>query len=216
MTRVKICGNRDHSDVAHAVAAGADAVGVLVGQRHPSDDFVDVDRARAIFAALPPFVAGVLVTHRDELDAVVELVERSGCSTLQLHAEVEPERADRVRESIAPVKLIALVSVRDDSAVQRARLLAPAADALILDSFDEAAGRVGGTGQSHDWAISARIVAEVESPVVLAGGLEASNVIEAIQAVRPWAVDVNSGVRGPDGMRSEDRLREFLARAQDC
>jgi len=153
--RVKICGNRHRGDGAVATAAGADAVGFIVGATYVSEDAISPAEARALNASLPPFVSGVLVTHLQTTAAHV--------------------------------------------------------DAILLDS--RTPDRIGGTGVTHDWTISREIVRRCPIPVVLAGGLTPENVAEAIAAVRPYGVDVNSGVDGKDGHKEASKVAQFIQRA---
>jgi phosphoribosylanthranilate isomerase len=102
--------------------------------------------------------------------------------------------------------------VVDETAIAHAVEAAQHADAILLDS--RTATRIGGTGKTHDWTISARIVQAVQKPVILAGGLKPENVARAIEAVQPFAVDVNSGVEFPDGRKSPERLEDFISLAK--
>jgi phosphoribosylanthranilate isomerase len=120
----------------------------------------------------------------------------------------------RLRGSLRPRRLIAKVSVEGEEAADRARSLEGIADAILLDSRDRSTDRVGGTGLVHDWSISARIVERISTPIILAGGLNPTNVARAISTVRPWAVDVNSGVEDSSGMKNEDKVRAFVAAAR--
>jgi len=112
------------------------------------------------------------------------------------------------------IKLIRAVQVTGAEAVARARALERQVDAIILDTLDPATGRGGATGKTHDWAISRQIVGAVRAPVILAGGLTPDNVVEAIRAVGPWAVDVHTGIEDPDGTRNLIKLRSFIMRAK--
>jgi phosphoribosylanthranilate isomerase len=99
-------------------------------------------------------------------------------------------------------------------AVARARVLERRADALILDTYDAQTGRGGATGRTHDWTISRQIVDSVRLPVILAGGLTPDNVAEAIAHVRPWGVDVHTGVEGSGGKRDVAKIQAFIANAK--
>jgi phosphoribosylanthranilate isomerase len=211
MVRVKICGIRSVAEARLAERLGADAVGVLVGQMHASADFIEPAEAGRIARSVPPFVSTVLVTHVEEVQELVRLAETVACQVVQLHSDLGPVALGELRRRLAPRKIIGKVSVEDDTAVARAREIAPFVDAIVLDSRDRATGRVGGTGHVHDWSLSARIVAASSVPIILAGGLTPENVAEAIRVVRPWGVDVNSGVKAADGRKDEERVRRFIA-----
>jgi phosphoribosylanthranilate isomerase len=212
--RVKICGIRDYADLTAALDAGADAVGFLVGQLHPSTDFVELSLARQLAQAVPPFVATVLVTHEQDLVAIALFGETVPTQYIQLHSDLSPEQLAIARERLRPRMVIGKVSVEDESSVRRALEISPVVDAVLLDSINRSTGQVGGTGLTHDWTISSQIRRRIDRPVILAGGLNPNNVREAIEAVRPAAVDVNSGVEEQGGRKSIRRATEFVARVR--
>lgn len=209
---MKICGISTIEDARAAAAAGADAIGCLVGLQHPSPDGVAASAARAIFAALPPFVARVLVTHRTSVAEVAALAAEAGPTVVQLHGAFPLEAIPLLRTALPHIAIVKNVHVEGDEALDAAREAAAVSDAVLLDS--KTRDRIGGTGTTHDWTISARIVREVPSPIILAGGLNPENVAEAIARVGPWAVDVNTGTKGPDGRKSHFRIRAFVAAAK--
>jgi phosphoribosylanthranilate isomerase len=209
--RVKICGIRRVEDALAAAAAGADAVGCLVGLDYPSPDRIDPGTARTAFEALPPFVARVLVTHRTALAEVITLMRQTGATVAQLHGEFPLVAISALREALPYAAIVKGVHVTGDEAVAAALAAARVADAVLLDT--KTRGRIGGTGATHDWSISARIVASSPKPVILAGGLTPDNVATAIARVRPYAVDVNSGTRAADGFKDHAKLRAFVAAA---
>ena len=213
MVRVKICGVTSTAEAQLAERHGAHAIGVLVGRTHASLDFIEPDLANAISRSLPPYITGVLVTHVEEPEALARLAGAVSCSVVQLHSDLEVATLRELRTRLSPRKIIGKVSVEGEAAVERAREIAPLVDAIVLDTRDRATDRVGGTGMVHDWSISARIAAGSKVPIILAGGLTPENVAQAIRAVRPWGVDVNSGVESGDGRKDEDRMRRFIAAA---
>jgi phosphoribosylanthranilate isomerase len=210
--RVKICGIRNLEEARMAVSFGADAVGFLCGLNYRTDDELDLRAAQLIMAEIPPFVSSVLVTHKVELDWVAQACRQTGCGVVQLHGDFPLEQIAGLREKIPNVRIIKAVNVVDESAITRAVAAAKHADAVLLDS--RTATRIGGTGHTHDWTISARIVNAVAKPVILAGGLNSENVVKAIAEVRPFAVDVNSGVEFPDGSKSPQKVEQFIAFAK--
>lgn len=214
MVRVKICGIRSVEECRQAVEAGADAIGLLVGQVHASRDFISPQTAIDICRSVGPFIVPVVVTHLEDLQAIAELVRQIPCLAVQLHSDLDPADLARLKPLIEPRTLIGKVSVDGPAALARAESLQDHVDALVLDSIDRATDRVGGTGLVHDWSISAAIVARVRVPVILAGGLTERNVGEAIRQVRPWAVDVNSGVKLADGSKSTESIAGFVAAAK--
>jgi phosphoribosylanthranilate isomerase len=215
MTRVaytKVCGMTRLDDVRAAVEAGVDAIGCLVGLDYDVPDRIEAEAARGIFAFAPPSVARVLVTHRTTIEEVTELVREAGASAVQLHGAFPLDAIPELRRRLPKVSIVSCTHVVDEASVEKALRAAEVADRVLLDS--RTADRIGGTGRIHDWSISARIVERSPKPVILAGGLTPENVAEAIARVRPWGVDVNSGVRGPDGLKSHARIRAFVAAAK--
>jgi phosphoribosylanthranilate isomerase len=211
--RVKICGTTSAEDARLALAAGADALGFLVGLDYPTDDELSPVAARAIVAALPPFVSAVLVTHRTDPAWIGRTAREIGCDTLQIHGALPAEELSALRQHAPWARIVKTIHVEGPAAIAAARQAANFADALLLDTRTPT--RLGGTGRTHDWAVSAEIVRTLSKPVVLAGGLTPENVREAIAKVRPWAVDVNSGVEDGRGRKVLERVRAFVQRARE-
>lgn len=205
MTRAKVCGLTHPDDVELAVAAGADAVGVVVDVDVETPREVSAGRAAELFAAVPPFVTGVVVTMLDEPTAALDLVARTGADAVQLHADLAPAAVAEVAEETTTLAVVAA----DEP--ERARALDGAADALLVDTPSAEGG--GGTGRTHDWPATRRLREAVEIPVVLAGGLTPGNVVEAVAAVEPHAVDVASGVERAPGRKDPEAVRAFVRRA---
>ncbi|AQL43719.1 N-(5'-phosphoribosyl)anthranilate isomerase [Halorientalis sp. IM1011] len=205
MTRAKICGITRESDLDAVVAAGADAVGVTAAVTVDTPREVSVEQAADFAAAVPPFVTSVLVTMPDTVARAVQLVERVEPDAVQLHGNLGPDEIAAVGDRV-PVKTIAAVDVTDPAVGD----YADAADALLVDSVDEQGG--GGTGETHDWERTAELVAELNAPVILAGGLTPENVAEAVDTVEPFAVDVASGVERQGGVKDHDAVRRFVER----
>lgn len=215
--RTKICGIRSEADLHAAVAAGADAIGFISGVTHVSEDALDPHRAAVLSAATPPFVTRVLVTHLEDPAAILELADQVGVDAIQVHGLVPVEVVAQVHAESSGRPILAAVHVTGAEAMDSACALAPHCDAVLLDS--RTADRLGGTGRSHDWSISAAIVramAEFARPVVLAGGLTPVTVAAAIRQVRPYAVDTNSGVEYPSGDKDPGACAAFLTAARSA
>ena len=206
--RVKICGLRSPADLAAALAAGADAVGFILGARHHTEDEVTPALAADLVAALPPFVSSVMVTHLQEAAPILAIARRVAPTTLQLHDTIPAAEIQRLRAALPGTKLIQAIHVVNANAISEALAIEPLVDALLLDS--RTADRIGGTGQPHDWGISRRIVERAAKPVLLAGGLRPDNLASALATVGPAGVDVNSGVENATGQKDPERLRAFL------
>jgi phosphoribosylanthranilate isomerase len=216
ITRVQIAGVSSLDEALAAEQAGADALGFTVRLPTGVHDGLTEAVARGIVAALPPFIATVAITYVDTAREAVDLCRYLGVSALQLHGPFPTQELPLIRAALPHLKLIRAVHVTGPEAIAQARALERRVDALILDTYDAASGRHGATGQTHDWTISRQIVAQVRAPVILAGGLTPDNVAAAIDVVRPWAVDVHSGVEDADGTRNLARLRLFIERAKAC
>ncbi|MEU8900931.1 phosphoribosylanthranilate isomerase [Nocardia sp. NPDC048505] len=209
--RAKICGIRSEGDLRAAVAGGADAVGFICGVTHFSEDALDVEGARRLVGMTPPFVDRVLVTHLAEAGAIVELAERVGVDTIQVHGLVDAGTLRRVKRGAGGRRVLRAVHVTGGEALEVAREAAADCDGVLLDS--RTAERLGGTGETHDWSISARIVAELGCPVILAGGLTPATVRAAVAMVAPFAVDVNSGVEDGRGDKVAAACAAFVRAA---
>ncbi len=217
MVRAKICGIRCDRDLQIAVDAGADAVGFICGVTHASEDALTPGQARRLAGKVPPYVATVLVTHLEDAGEILDLAEHVGVDTIQVHGLVSHETAGEVFRRARGRRIVRAVHVTGPDAAERALANAGVCDGLLLDSRTE--DRLGGTGRTHDWSISRAIadrVAENGPPVILAGGLSPENVGEAIQAVRPFGVDVNSGVEDANGDKDAERCAGFVSRARQA
>ncbi len=211
-TRIKICCLQSADEARLAIAAGADALG-LVATMPSGPGPIDDVRIAAIAAAVPPPVATFLLTSETEAEAIIAHARRCRINALQLVDRVAPAAYSRLRRALPGIKLVQVVHVGGEEAVTDALAAAAHADALLLDSGQPRAAIkvLGGTGRTHDWAISRAIVDRVGCPVFLAGGLRADNVALAIQTVRPFAVDVCTGVRRPDYSLDPAKLQPFVA-----
>ncbi|MFL6516157.1 MAG: phosphoribosylanthranilate isomerase [Chthoniobacterales bacterium] len=212
---VKICGIRREEDALLATSLGADAVGLLVGKRHNSADFISPELAGQIAGTLPPAVHPVLVTHIPDVDQIERFIRVSGITTVQLHSEIAPEMIRELRGRVSGLTLIKVVHIVSSQSLDYPAPFVEFVDGFVLDSINRGTNQVGGTGQIHDWSISRDIVARYRNkPIFLAGGLDPDNVQAAVEFVKPSGVDVNSGTKGHDGFKDPVRLRQFIDRAK--
>jgi len=198
-TRVKICGITSVADGLAAARQGADAIGLIF--HPPSPRRVTLGRAAEIAAGLPPFVARVAVFVNPSPEHVAEVVAACRPSLLQFHGEETPVFC---RSFGIPY----LRAVRVKSGVDLLESLAAYEDAAgwLLDAYRD--DLYGGTGEAFDWNL---IPQRLARPVILSGGLDAQNVGEAVRRVRPWAVDVSSGVESAKGVKDERLIAAFIA-----
>jgi phosphoribosylanthranilate isomerase len=204
MTRTKICGITRVEDALAAAAAGADAIGLVFVAKSPRH--VMPEQAAEIAAALPPFVTRVALFVNPDAAQVEAVLRRARPDALQFHGEEPPAfcrsfgvpylKAARVRPG---VDLLQFAALHAD------------AQGFLLDAWSEAAH--GGTGERFDWAL---IPPDLPRPVILAGGLHPGNVAEAVRAVRPWAVDVSSGVEAAKGIKDAAKIAAFIKEVRDA
>jgi len=210
--RVKICGITREEDLAVAVAAGADAVGFIVGVLS-SPRNLTLERAERLLKQVPVFVDSVVVTVPDSIDSLVKIYDRLRPTAIQIHGE-KPFQASVIREKIRGARLIKSVYVKTGDTAKRARANSKAFDAILLDSFTH--GQYGGTGMVHNWELSRKIKQIIEpTPLILAGGLKPENVKEAILTVQPYAVDVASGVELRPAFKDSEKVLAFVKNAKE-
>lgn len=201
--RVKICGITNLDDALHAAACGADALGLVF---YPaSSRCVTVEAAAAICAGLPPFVTRVGLFVNETPERIRAVVARCGLDAVQLHGDESP--ADCL---LTPLRVIK--GVRPAAGAEPGDWDAYRVSALLVDAA--VPGAYGGTGERADWAVAARLAARRR--VILAGGLTAGNVAAAIAAVRPYAVDVASGVEREPGKKDPEKVAAFIRAAREC
>ena len=213
-TRVKICCMASVEELRLAVDAGADAVGLVAAMPSGPGPIAD-ELAAEIAVAVPPGVTAFLLTSRETAAGIAAHAADVGVSAVQIVRHVERSEHDAIRRLDPRLKIIQVVHVEDGGAVELARWYAETADALLLDSGRPGADELGGTGRAHDWAVSRRIVEAVGRPVFLAGGLNPGNVGEAIRRVRPFGVDVCSGLR-PNGALDQGLLTGLMAASREA
>ncbi|WP_439027119.1 phosphoribosylanthranilate isomerase [Haloarchaeobius sp. DT45] len=209
MTRVKVCGLTREEDVDAAVDAGADALGFVVDVPVDTPREITVKRAAELVARVPPFVTTVLVTMPTRPDEAIELVHEVEPDVLQVHSDLAPGDVAYLRSSVD----VPILKHVDAATPAVARRYADVADAVLVDSVDE--DGAGGTGRTHDWERTRDVLADIDVPVVLAGGLTPENVAEAVATVEPFAVDVASGVEASGGVKDHDAMRRFVVAATE-
>jgi len=199
-TRIKICGLTRLEDAQRAVDLGAAALGFNLYPLSPR--YIEPAAARAIVRRLPPFVTAVGV-FANETDAghVISLAREAGATAVQVHGPGFPP----LHELLSALTLVVAVAVRENFRPEELGKFKPSA--YLLDAFDP--DRLGGTGRTFDW--NAACEAKRYGPIILAGGLTPANVARAVREVRPFAVDVASGVESTPGIKDPAKLRAFFA-----
>jgi len=201
--RVKICGITNLDDARHAAASGADALGFVFYPGSPR--FVDPDQARRIIAELPPLVTAVGLFVNEPAARIREIVEFCGLNAVQLHGDEEPDQC-----CYPPCRVIKALRLRGD--MQDSQFAAYTVSALLLDAF--VPSTFGGTGHRCDWVQAATVASQYR--VILAGGLNPENVAEAVRQVRPYGVDVSSGVEEKPGQKDPEKVARFIRTAKEA
>jgi phosphoribosylanthranilate isomerase len=217
MAAVQIYSMTSVSDAVATADAGADLIGVVVAEPGVVPEAIDESAAREILDAIRPRSRGVALSLADDRDEICAMVDAVHPDVLHIAArEIEPEDCAWIRKRIAPVKLLRAIAVRAGETLTEADAHRECVDYLMLDSGAKGASFAGATGETHDWSISRSVVERSRVPVILAGGLSADNVADAIAFVRPWGVDsfTHTDVPGQRGKKDPARVRAFIAAAR--
>jgi len=203
MVKVKICGITNLDDALHAAACGADALGFVFYAGSPR--FVAPADVAMICAELPPFVSRVGLFVNEAPERIREIAGQCGLDVLQLHGDEPPEVC-----TLPPFRVIK--GVRPRTLADLPALSSYPVSALLVDAA--VPGQYGGTGQRADWHLAREIVARHR--VILAGGLVPANVAEAVREVRPYGVDVSSGVEASPGRKDPEKVAQFMRMAREA
>ena len=208
--KVKICCIGSVEEARLAIRHGASALG-LVSEMPSGPGVIPEELIAKITSAMPPFVTSVLLTSKRDATSILDQHKRCGTNAIQICDKIDINALDELGKRLSGIIIIQVIHVRGEESVDEAASVAPHVDAILLDSGDPSlrVKELGGTGRIHNWEISRRIRESVGVPVILAGGLDPENVGEAIRRVRPYAVDVCSGVR-TGGRLDESKLGEFF------
>jgi phosphoribosylanthranilate isomerase len=215
--KVQIYAITSVADAVATVDAGADMVGVVVDNDRVVVEDRSIAEAREIFAAVENRAVTVALSLGTDPERIARMVVATRARILHLSGgDLSRQTITRIRERLKGAQLMVAVPVTGPEAIEIARERGALADYLILDSRAPQEAAIGATGHTHDWNISARIVAESPIPVILAGGLSPENVAEAIALVRPWAVDslTRTDFPGQRGHKDPERVRAFVRNAQ--
>jgi phosphoribosylanthranilate isomerase len=197
--RSKICGITRIEDALAAVEAGADAIGFVFYAKSPRA--VTAQQAKAIIAALPPFISTVGLFVNASACELNETLDAVPLDLLQFHGDETPEQCEGYHRPF-----IKALRVKAGDDIEAACKLYSKASGILLDTYVE--GVPGGTGETFDWAL---IPKGLSKPVILAGGLSSANVAQAIAQVRPYAVDVSGGVEKSKGIKDHEKIRAFMS-----
>lgn len=202
-TQIKICGITNIEDALQAVEAGADALGFVFYEKSPR--FVTPHDVQRIIAELPPFVTTVGLFVNEPIPRIRRTMAAARLDVVQLHGDEQPEDC-----LIEPLRVIKGLRVKDATSLDGVDQYE--VSALLLDAWcDEA---YGGSGKQFDWQLAKRLTAK--QPLILAGGLNPENIVDAVRQVNPYAVDVSSGVEAKPGKKDHQKVAEFICRVRNA
>lgn len=210
--KVKICGIKRIEDALKAVEYGADVIGLLINTG--SKNSIDENTARRIIEQLPRDFTTVMVVTITDIEEIIRLAKYIGVSAIQIHGGNSPEDIIKIKKELPNINIVKTIHVTSQDIIEDCKKYFDTVNEILLDSSNPETGALGGTGMTHDWNISRDIVEKSLVPVILAGGLNPENVAEAISIVRPYGVDVQSGVNGQDGFKDYRKMKDFIDKAR--
>jgi phosphoribosylanthranilate isomerase len=208
--RVKVCCIRSIEEVQLAVRYGASALG-LVSEMPSGPGVIDEDQIAYIVRHIPPGVASFLLTSKQDTQQIIDQQRRLRTNTIQICDRITEGSYNDLRDALPGIGLVQVIHVTGEESIDEARSSAEFVDAILLDSGNQnlAVKVLGGTGRTHDWSISVKICRGISKPVYLAGGLHEENIAEAVRTVRPFGLDLCSGIR-TNGILDKNKVRNFF------
>ena len=210
MPRVKICCIASVDEAKLAIKYGASAIG-LVSEMPSGPGPIPEKLIEEIAAAIPPGVSSFLLTSKQDVDSIIEQQRRTKVNTIQLVDRLLYGIHSDLKKALPGISIVQVIHVTGEESINEAVDVSKFVNAILLDSGNQSLKikELGGTGRTHDWDISKKIVKSVNVPIFLAGGLKPENIKEAVNKVRPFGVDVCSGVR-TNGNLDEKKLKVFF------
>lgn len=212
---IQIAGVIDKAEAEMLTAAGVDYLGFPLRLPVNKEDTTEEEAAEIIKSISPPHKA-VLITYLNKADEIAGFCSKLNVNIVQLHGVISKRellKTKSLRPDLIIFKSLVVAENNFEELVMTVSLLSPWVDAFITDTFDPATGAEGATGKTHDWSISRKLVELSPKPVIIAGGLNPSNVKKAIMEIRPAGVDVHTGVEGMDGRKDKELVKRFVEEA---
>ncbi len=204
MVRIKICGITDKDDAFKAVKFGADALGFVFTKKSPR--YVSPSRARNIISILPPFITMVGVFVNERQGAVNDIISFAGLNAVQLHGDEDPQYVSRLkRGNCQVIKAFRVGAGFDFSSINKYDV-----NGILFDAYQDDA--FGGTGKTFNWELLRQ--ADIKKPYILSGGLNQENILEAVTLLKPYAVDVSTGVEAEPGKKDHRKMMSFIQNAR--
>ena len=212
---IQIAGVKDADEADMLINCGVNYLGFPLRLAVQDEDLAENEAAEIIKSLSPPQY-GVLITYLDEADDIIYLIDKLGCSIVQVHGEISVEELTSLKSAKPDIAIIKSLIVSEDNLnelMNEVDKQTRYVDAFITDTYDHSTGASGATGKTHDWNVSRTLVDISSKPVILAGGLNEANVYEAIKFVNPAGVDTHTGVERQDGRKDERLTRIFVDEA---
>lgn len=208
--RVKICCINSIEEARLAIFYGASAIG-LVGDMPSGPGIISDNKIRQIAKTVPPMVSTFLLTIETKASEIINHYNKVNTSTIQIVDSLDNRDYKKIRSKLPHVKIVQVVHVLNESSVREAIAVSTMVDAILLDSGNPnlSIKELGGTGRTHNWDLSKKIREQIDIPIFLAGGITSNNVVEAINYVKPFGVDLCSGVR-TNGNLDKNKLITFF------
>ena len=208
--RLKVCCIKNLEEARLAIEYGADALG-LVGKMPGGPGIIPDHLIKEIAARVPPPVATVLLTSETSAGQIIEHYKRVNTGCIQIVDDLQEGSHSDIKKELPAVKLLQVIHVIDNRSVNKAVQISNSVDAILLDSGNpnKPVKELGGTGRIHNWDLSKKIVEQTDIPIFLAGGLKPDNIGKAVSRVKPFGIDVCSGLR-TDGRLDRGKLKKFI------
>ena len=212
---VKICAIKNIEDANKCLLCGADIIGLLIGQKHNSDDFISKETGKDIIKFIDKRCKTCLVTHLTNADEIIKLCKYLQNDFLQLHSNIDENQVKKIVNELPKLKLIRLISILKNGEILTDISSIKYVNYYIIDSIDLVQNKVGGTGIKSDWYKCAELIKILNKPTFLAGGLTAENVKDAIKIVKPFGVDVNTGCKNDLGQKDLYKIKQFIKNSKN-
>lgn len=210
--RIKVCCISSIEEAELAIGCGASAIG-LVSEMPSGPGVIPENKIAEIASIIPPGISSFLLTSKQDVSEIIEQQKRTGVNTIQIVDRLKSGSYDDFRKAIPGISIVQVIHVNGEESLSEAARIKDKVNGILLDSGNQSkpVKELGGTGRTHNWDISRQIVESVKIPVYLAGGLNRDNVREAIGTVKPFGIDICSGVR-TNGELDEIKLKGFIER----
>lgn len=210
---IQIAGINNVEDALFCANNGVDIIGLLVGQKHASKEFISKELALKIKKALPQETKTTLITHLEDANEIVDIAKFIGVDFIQLHSYIVESEVEKIHLALPKIKLIRLIHIDNGKVINDISKI-KYVDFYFTDSINLKTNQFGGTGLTHDYSVDKKLVETLNKPVFVAGGLTPKNVAKVIKLCHPYGVDVNTGCRSTIGHKDKEKVRAFVKNAK--